>query len=387
MWHWGRAGAGARFTFSLASGVGYAGEFDVAVSSASRSDLTALTSSDDTLVRYSVTTFEGDKSTWQGKVAAGLGLLGLPKISRDFDHSIIHFKPDLLVCAFQSIWDFAALPVISKNKLPFVLVLHDAEPHPGDSYPMRHRVLSWEVNKADALIVLSNHVAHEAHRLYGFPREHIHIIPHGAFEFGEPTRSARSLKTSAPVNLLFFGRIVEYKGLGLLLSAYRLLKIAGIPVRLSIVGSGDLRPYRLALGALDDITIDNRWIDEAAIASALRDADILVLPYIEASQSGVAAAAQTAGLPIVATPVGGLIEQVKHGVTGLVSDEVSAAALAASLTRLISDPSLYNSCSSESLAHARDDLDWTTIGQRVGLIFDEVLLHSLRNGTPARRTG
>ena len=59
------------------------------------------------------------------------------------------------------------------------------------------------------------------------------------------------------------------------------------------------------------------------------------------SQSGVAATALGAGLPVVATPVGGLIEQIKDGQTGILAARADAPALAQAIKRLLLDPPLY----------------------------------------------
>jgi glycosyltransferase involved in cell wall biosynthesis len=69
----------------------------------------------------------------------------------------------------------------------------------------------------------------------------------------------------------------------------------------------------------------------------------MVLSHVEASQSGVAAAALGAGMPVVATPVGGLIEQILDGRTGVVALRADAAALSEALEDLLLNPVLYNS--------------------------------------------
>ena len=82
----------------------------------------------------------------------------------------------------------------------------------------------------------------------------------------------------------------------------------------------------------------------------------MVLPYLEASQSGVIPAAFAAGRPVVVTPVDGLVEQVRDGVNGVVAGAATAEALADALRRLAADPALLATCT----AGARDSVgDWT----------------------------
>ena len=84
-------------------------------------------------------------------------------------------------------------------------------------------------------------------------------------------------------------------------------------------------------------------------------------PYIEASQSGVVAVALGRGKPVIVTPVGGLPEQVRHNVTGLVAQETSATALATSILRFVEEPQLYQSCAAGALTAARGEIGWPQI--------------------------
>jgi glycosyltransferase involved in cell wall biosynthesis len=261
---------------------------------------------------------------------------------------------------------------LRKHASRFILILHDAKFHPGDYYPFRESVLRWEVATADALIVLTEHVGRAAQQLYEFPPDRIWTVPHGAFSYGLGTATPRAFPRNRPLRLLFFGRIVKYKGLGLLLEAFRLLRDRGVAVELDIVGSGDLGCYSSQLASLPDVSITNTWVNNDEIAQALARADVMILPYIEASQSGVAATALTAGLPIVATPVGGLVEQVNSGRTGLLATGMQPEDLAAAIQCFAHNPSLYETCSAGALKHVRDELGWACIAIKIGEIINEV---------------
>jgi glycosyltransferase involved in cell wall biosynthesis len=150
------------------------------------------------------------------------------------------------------------------------------------------------------------------------------------------------------------------------------LRERNVAVELEIVGSGDLAPYKAQLAGLPDIAITNAWVDEERIGRALARADIVVLPNLEASQSGVAAAALTAGLPIVATPVGGLVEQVSCGRTGIIAKGIEAQDLAAAIQRFAVDQAIYELCSAGALRHAREELGWARIAARIANIANEV---------------
>jgi glycosyltransferase involved in cell wall biosynthesis len=364
LWHWGRIGAGPKFTFELARALGNLPHVAISVSASDGSDLDALCRASDVALDR-VHTFGMRKGTARGRAAAAFGLLGLRSLATDFSKALAGRRPDVALCAFQSIWDVAAIQALRRFSGRFVLVLHDASFHPGDDYPFRSKVLACEIAAADGLIVLSEHVAREAAVRYGFPQDRIWIVPHGSFSFGGTRRSLRRHPRHRAVKILFLGRILDYKGLGLLIEAYRLLRLRQIDVTLNIAGEGDMEPYANALAGLAGVDVDNRWLDDIEIANCLARADIVVLPYVEASQSGVAAAAMTEALPLVVTPVGGLAEQVAHEKTGLVASAVEAGAVAAAIERLVVDSLLYERCSQGALRHAQSELSWAAIAEKV----------------------
>jgi glycosyltransferase involved in cell wall biosynthesis len=143
-----------------------------------------------------------------------------------------------------------------------------------------------------------------------------------------------------PLRLLFFGRMMDYKGLGLFTEAIELLRTQGLRVEATVAGNGQMNGRREKLEALG-ITVINRWLLDQELAQLLQSHDAVVLTHTEASQSGCAAAALGAGLPVIATPVGGLMEQIAHDVNGLVADRVDAAAIAHQIKRVANHPTLY----------------------------------------------
>jgi glycosyltransferase involved in cell wall biosynthesis len=381
LWHWGRAGAGAKFTFELARALDGIPAIHTAISASRGSQLEEMASALPGVSLHPVTTFQGDKATLVGRLRAALGLLRLPLIARDFARSLRATKADIALCTMQSVWDAATLPILRRHARRFVLILHDARMHPGENQFYRDAVLARQVAAADGLIVLSDHVGRMAHECHGFPQERIWMVPHGAFTFGSGEAAPRRLQPDKPVRLLFFGRIVAYKGLGHLLDAYRILRAQGVRVELEIAGSGDLGPYRAAMAGLEGLHVRNGWIGDEGIPEILDRADIMVLPYVEASQSGVAAAAVAAGLPMVATPVGGLAEQVIDGVTGTVAAGMSAQDLADAIARLVREPALYHACSEGGLRQATGELSWEAVAGRVANVLREVAAMPPRRGS------
>ena len=139
--------------------------------------------------------------------------------------------------------------------------------------------------------------------------------------------------------LLFFGRIVLYKGLDVLLQAYADVRQTHT-ARLVIAGEGDLRLYQKALHTLPDVKVINHWIPEDEIEELFLKSDLLVLPYIGASQSGVIPIAAALGLPVIASCTGGIPEQIEDGKSGWLVQPASKDALAAAIVEALDNPAL-----------------------------------------------
>ncbi|EWY41339.1 lipopolysaccharide biosynthesis protein [Skermanella stibiiresistens SB22] len=247
----------------------------------------------------------------------------------------------------------------------YVVTIHDAALHPGECFMPYQWWLDWEIRRADGYVVLSDHVGSVLRARHHTPADRMTVAPSGPFSQFADTRRAggKACDARPPRRLLFFGRIIAYKGLDLLLDAYARLKVRYPDLSLAIHGAGDLSPYKAALDRLPDVKVENRYIAEEDLPGILENADLVVLPYREASQSGVLVLAEAAGLPVVGTPTGALVEQIVPGVNGLIAAGVSGEALAASIAKLLDDPALYRRCV-EGIAHNAEDR-WAEAGDRI----------------------
>jgi glycosyltransferase involved in cell wall biosynthesis len=154
-----------------------------------------------------------------------------------------------------------------------------------------------------------------------------------------------------------FGRLRAYKGLDLLRDAWPLLRASCPTAELRVVGEGEAEALAPGIGALPGVTLDCRWVAEAELPGLLAASDAILLPYREASQSGVVGLAFALGVPAVATPVGGLAEQVTDGVTGTVAASVTPAALAEAMARLC-DPATRARLADGAREAGRALADW-----------------------------
>jgi glycosyltransferase involved in cell wall biosynthesis len=152
----------------------------------------------------------------------------------------------------------------------------------------------------------------------------------------EQARARLRLGQEEPV-LLFFGFVRRYKGLRNLIHALAVVR-EQLPARLLVVGEfwEDERPYRdlvRQLGLDDAVEFHNTYVPNEEMAVYFSAADAVVLPYLEATQSGVAQIALGFEKPVIATSVGGMAETIVDGQTGLIVPPGDNAALSAAILR------------------------------------------------------
>ena len=172
---------------------------------------------------------------------------------------------------------------------------------------------------------------------------------------------------------MFMGRIMDYKGLPLFVDMAEQLREHGMPVEIGVFGEGNLGSYAQKLHELGAEVI-NRWLTNEEIGRALSSYHAMVLSHTEASQSGVAAAALGAGMPVIATPVGGLVEQIQAGINGVLAQRCDASALAEAAKMLLLNRQLYESvCRNTELHRASISMD---------RFVEDCVSHALFGGSP-----
>ena len=186
--------------------------------------------------------------------------------------------------------------VLERQGVYVVRFLHDAQRHPGDIWPTSRRI-NKIVAESNFLIALSNNVAKQI--LILNPKIVVEIYDHPIFNF-----SVEENKLDLPKKyFLFLGRFRKYKGLAILIEAFRMLKKAG--VNLVLAGEGKLHEK-----LPDNLVLLNRWLDESEISELVRHATVICFPYIESSQSGLIPYCISKNKTLVITPNIGLVEQV-----------------------------------------------------------------------------
>ena len=76
----------------------------------------------------------------------------------------------------------------------------------------------------------------------------------------------------------------------------------------------------------------NQWMTDEQLIDEIASSDLVVFPYLEASQSGTIPICNSLGIPVIVTPVGGLPEQVMDGIDGLITKDITPKSLSEAIT-------------------------------------------------------
>lgn len=220
---------------------------------------------------------------------------------------------------------------------------------------------------ADVVIVHASENRERVLDRFGVEPDRVHVLPMGNYCFLEDLGKSGELEPGEPgKSVLFFGIVVESKGLMDLLRAFRRVVDLEPSARLVIAGQPfvDVSPYLAEierLGLADRVEREFRYIPLAEIPEYFRRAAVVVLPYSEASQSAVLQVAYAFGRPVVATAVGGLAEAVEHGKSGILVPPRDEVALADAIVELLADHALRASMGAYARELASSRHSWDRI--------------------------
>lgn len=279
--------------------------------------------------------------------------------------TVKRFAPDVVHCQ-EYLSDYAVLPILALwRSFPGVLTIHDHVAHSGADSNLAGRAKyyrRWLRDAATRHIVHGERIRSELIKAEPTREGMVDSIPHGVLGAdSEPF----PLSDAEPTTLLFFGRIEAYKGLGDLLSACERLAERGIHFRLLIAGRGsDLSLHRPRIAKATWAEVEEAFIPSEAVPALFRRSAIVVLPYTDATQSGVAALAFAFGRPVVATETGALPEVVIHGRTGLLVQPRDPTQLADALAELLLDRPKLAQLAVGAGQFACRELNWETLAER-----------------------
>lgn len=269
-----------------------------------------------------------------------------------------------------------------------VLTAHDVlprEPRPGQLRAQRRLY-----DRFDAIVVHSHHGRARLVDELGVEPERVHVIPHGAFTH-LAERSATLPPGEPPPQtdkqvVLCFGLMRPYKGIDVLLRAWRRLERDGVNERagegvderggraaeLWIAGMPRMDISALRAAAPASVRWDARFIGDDLLPAYFERADLVVLPYLEADQSGVLFTALAFGKPLLLSDVGGFPEMASTGAARIVPAG-DADALAVALRELLADRARLDRMGVCARAAARGPYSWDSVARAHLALYESLL--------------
>ncbi len=249
---------------------------------------------------------------------------------------------------------------------PLVLTAHDVLPREASARRRDAQRALYE--RFDAIVAHSQHGADRLTDELGVERERVHVIPHGAFaHLAEQPAAPPPFQTDKRV-VLFFGLLRPYKGLDVLLDAWRGIDGA----ELWIVGMARIDVSELRARAPANVRFVTRFVGDDELPSYFARADLVVLPYREIEQSGVLFTALAFGKPLLVSDVGGFAEIAARGAARAVPPG-DASALHDALAELLADPDALAALARGSLDAARGDYGWQAIAAHTLALYERLL--------------
>ena len=129
-------------------------------------------------------------------------------------------------------------------------------------------------------------------------------------------------------------------------------------LKLMVAGNGDVKPYLQDFNDLSDsLELNIRWIADEEFAEILHNVDFVVLPYLDATQSGIIPLAFAFGKTVIASKVGGIPEQIPSG-TGVLVPPGDVVALENAILNMYHQPDKIREMGNNAYCYANEELTW-----------------------------
>lgn len=286
--------------------------------------------------------------------------------SEKFDYDIIHCHS----------WIFftVAMELRRRYHVPIVTTLHRLEAFRGELYENainHHFIMELDklvCNKSDAIICVSKDMENQVYSISG-RKEAVAVLPNGInvndFEIQLDSRYYE------PTRILFVGRLEPEKGLLILLKALEYLHQQNIAISLTVVGEGTQTDI-LEKGDFFYPLNYLHKLDSKQISKIYAKHDIVVVPSLTEPFGIVAIEALAAGLPVIASRVGGLADIISDSQLGYLFEKGDYHALAQLLLNMILHAH-YKENALNRRKYVEKNYSWEKIAHNTTNIFEQIL--------------
>lgn len=281
-----------------------------------------------------------------------------------FLYTIYKENPDIIQCNSCPLWIGFFLPFL--RKYPIVTTIHDVKHHIGSRSFDQIIGKKMHIKFSDCLFVHGE----KAKKEMGVNNK-CFVIPHGDYSFF--VNFKKNDVNEDENTILFFGRIEEYKGLEYLIRAVPYIVPEFPDFKLIIAGGGDFSKYKIMILGSKNYEVHNRFIPDEEVPSFFLRAKIVVLPYIEGTQTGIIPIAYAFKKPVVVTDVGSIPEVVENGKTGFIVPSKDSNALAEAIIKLLKDDKLRKQMGENAYRKMKEELSWDKIAEKTIEVYKSIL--------------
>jgi starch synthase len=289
-------------------------------------------------------------------------IIKLFKIINNLNSDIVHISGSYM-------WVIGLFFLLKLKKYPTVITLHDVNTHYGEDIFINKLTNYFYLKSADHILVHGEKVKQELLQK-GVDETKVSVIPHGDYSFFTEYGKKNVKEDNS---ILFFGRIEDYKGLEYLLRAIPLIQKKVDNFNVIIAGRGNLEKYNHLIKEHSNIEIFNEYIEDDLVAELFHRASVVVMPYIEGSQSGIIPIAYAFRKPVVVTDVGSIPEVVDDGITGFVVPPKDSKTLAEAVIKILKDDKLRKQMGDNAYILMREYLSWNEISKKIIEIYKKTI--------------
>ena len=282
---------------------------------------------------------------------------------------IKNYSPDILLLKYWMSYMAPSLGTAAKKlkkKSKVITILDNVIPHEKRFFDTAFT--KYFLRQNHGFVVMSDAVKNDLIKLKPDAKYIFHAHPlYGHFgKRADASEARKKLHISEGKKvILFFGFIRDYKGLDLLIEAMSklndeyLLVICG-----EVYGSFDKYNQQIErLGVKNKIALHVRYISDDEVPLFFSSADVCVLPYKSATQSGITSIAHHFDLPLIATDTGGLKESIRHNKTGIIVDSPDSNLIAKAIENYFIQN--FKPKFQEEIKHMKNRLSWDSLANAI----------------------
>jgi glycosyltransferase involved in cell wall biosynthesis len=294
--------------------------------------------------------------------------------------AINNFNPEIFISSYWMTFFGPSMGSVAKRLNPSIkkiAILHNVIPHEERFFDKA--ASNYFLNNHDGFVVLSDAVEKDLLKIY--PQANVLQLKHPNYNhFGSKLNQKEALSNLGldieKKTILFFGIIRDYKGLDVLLEAFDELSD---DFQLIVAGEcyGSFEKYKLQIDKNKNknrINLHLKYISDQEVKNFFSAADVCILPYKSATQSGITAISHHFCVPIIATNVGGLKETIKNGENGLIVESAVSEKIKFAIEKYFKEA--LKSKFEEKLIEENEENSWSNFTNKIISFATEIAVNT-----------